>query len=262
MAIKKSTGAHAVTKSPSVSPTMATSPPQAVEPPKAPMHYLKRTQYDWGDICTGAKDALISAGLGAEGQFPGDPGRLRGTHHYDSNREPCAARGAALTIQRWGKKFHLTVYLTEEQQDLRKAAADAGHAPFTGAGSLTLGAPISEEPGAPGERRSPIADAAVAIADAMRGADAMTREHVGPLLAKLASAPEDVSQITRMVEALVGVAERASTDAEATKLIVQRELASGETTRRVMHSARIYTFPVAPHIASSTPFPLFEGPLR
>ena len=36
----------------------------------------------WACIYVGSRQALLAAGLVAEGQFPGDPGRARKTQHY------------------------------------------------------------------------------------------------------------------------------------------------------------------------------------
>ena len=45
--------------------------------PRAPLppHDVKIERLNWCDFCCGTKAALIAAGIAADGQFHGDPGR-------------------------------------------------------------------------------------------------------------------------------------------------------------------------------------------
>ena len=99
-----------------------------IESPVSPIPQdVKVERFIWGEIYTGTKGALIAAGIAADGQFPGDPGRGVASCSYTGDGTSSRSSGAAktvLTIQRYGKKFKSWVRVNEEEQTRRCAVRD------------------------------------------------------------------------------------------------------------------------------------------
>ena len=97
-------------------------PLQAVElPGPALSPDVKHDRYTWGDAYTGTKEALIAAGLAADGQFPGDPGRPTASCRYFRDGRPAqrGSRDAPNAIRRYGQKFVVEVGAEKEEEKLR-----------------------------------------------------------------------------------------------------------------------------------------------
>jgi len=112
--------------------TPATRTPNSATPPASPHCTTEqpaaREESIWCDRYIGTKAALIAAGIAADGQFPGDPGRGLSSCGYYEDGEPCR-RGrpqkAWLRIQRRGKQKFEAQVLVDADERRRRAATQA-----------------------------------------------------------------------------------------------------------------------------------------
>ena len=99
----------------------------------------------------------------------------------------------------------------------------AGHADATGSASLI---PVPSA----GSGSDSLALAVATIARHMRSADAMTRETVAPLLAKIAYAPNDAGRIVRMIESMIEAQRDRDTPAAAAEPTVYTDAPTSRNT--------------------------------
>lgn len=94
------------------------------QPPQLPQALgVKFERQHWCDFYDGTKQALVDAGIVADGQFPGDPGRAKSSCSYErdwSQRQRGGPLTAPITVRAHGKRFQVWLRVDENEEGRRR----------------------------------------------------------------------------------------------------------------------------------------------